>query len=266
MANFRLKYSELLDPIVAAEIKEFMQALSNFLSVEFDEDGSLIREPAALISDLGLPVSTIIAYGGTSVPTGWLLCDGGEYNRASYATLFAVIGTSYGIGNGTTTFNVPDFRKKFLMGKAAVGTGSNLGDTGGAFDHTHTGPSHTHSISSDGGHTHTGPSHTHTISADGTGATGASGTGATGAPSATVEVQLGLGVVVATDAHTHTGPSHTHTGPSHSHSGATGAAGTGATSSDGAHTHTGSTGAAGAGNTGTANPPYTVVNYLILYV
>jgi microcystin-dependent protein len=70
-------------------------------------------------------------------PTGWLICDGSAVSRTTYADLFAVLGTAYGVGDGTTTFNLPDLRGRFPLGKAASGTGSTLGGTGGAIDHTH---------------------------------------------------------------------------------------------------------------------------------
>src|SRR5690606_38194219 len=88
--------------------------------------------------------------GGTSAPSGWLLCDGAAVSRNTYARLFSVLGTTYGAGDGNSTFNLPDLRQRFPLGKAASGTGSTLGATGGAIDHTHSGPSHTHSMT----HTH----------------------------------------------------------------------------------------------------------------
>jgi len=51
-----------------------------------------------------------------STPTGWLQCDGSAVSRSTYANLFAVISTDYGEGNGTTTFNLPDYRGYFLRG------------------------------------------------------------------------------------------------------------------------------------------------------
>ena len=99
----------------------------------------------------------ITPYGGTAAPTGWLICDGTAVSRATYAALFAIVATAFGVGDGSTTFNLPDLRQRFPLGKAAAGTGSTLGGTGGDIDHTHTGPSHTH----------TGPSHTHSLSDSG---------------------------------------------------------------------------------------------------
>jgi len=63
-----------------------------------------------------VPAGTIVAYGGNAAPTGWLLCDGSEVSRATYNDLYAVIGSSFGGGNGSTTFNVPDLRGVFIRG------------------------------------------------------------------------------------------------------------------------------------------------------
>lgn len=84
------------------------------------------------------PAGAIMGYGGTTAPGGYLLCDGSAISRTTYGHLFTAIGTTYGVGDGSTTFNVPDLRQRFPLGKATSGTGSTLGGTGGAIDHTHT--------------------------------------------------------------------------------------------------------------------------------
>jgi microcystin-dependent protein len=81
-----------------------------------------------------IPVGGLMPYAGATSPEGWLLCDGSAINRTTYANLFALIGTTYGSGNGTTTFNVPDMRSRIPMG-AGAGTGLTsraLAATGGA--------------------------------------------------------------------------------------------------------------------------------------
>jgi microcystin-dependent protein len=65
-----------------------------------------------------VPPGTIVAFGGEIVPEGWLLCDGSSLSRAQYAPLFAAIKSSWGEGDGQTTFNVPDLRGVFLRGVA----------------------------------------------------------------------------------------------------------------------------------------------------
>ena len=68
------------------------------------------------------PVGTVIAFAGSSSPAGWLLCNGSAVSRETYADLFAVIGTTYGSGDGSTTFNLPNLTNKFIQGNATSGT------------------------------------------------------------------------------------------------------------------------------------------------
>jgi microcystin-dependent protein len=55
-------------------------------------------------------------WAGSTAPTGWLLCNGAAVSRTTYSDLFAVISTTYGTGNGSTTFNVPDLQRRFPLG------------------------------------------------------------------------------------------------------------------------------------------------------
>lgn len=90
------------------------------------------------------PAGTIASFGGGSAPTGWLLCDGSAVSRTTYAALFAVIGTTFGTGDGSTTFNVPDLRDRSPMGANSTVA---LGAAAGAATHTLSTseiPSHTH--------------------------------------------------------------------------------------------------------------------------
>ena len=75
-----------------------------------------------------LPAGVIIPFAGTSVPTGCLLCNGAAVSRTNYANLFAAIGTRYGAGNGSTTFNLPDARDRVLQGASGThSAGSYIG-------------------------------------------------------------------------------------------------------------------------------------------
>lgn len=67
------------------------------------------------------PAGSIIDFGGSSVPSGWLLCDGSAISRTTYAVLFAAISTTWGAGNGTTTFNLPDLRGRSRAGRDNMG-------------------------------------------------------------------------------------------------------------------------------------------------
>ena len=102
----------------------------------------------------------LMPYAGASAPTGWLLCYGQAISRTTYADLFATVGTTYGNGDGSTTFNLPDLRGRTIAGKDDMGgtsanrltsalNGDALGATGGAENHTLTSgemPSHQHFV------------------------------------------------------------------------------------------------------------------------
>jgi len=83
-----------------------------------------------------------------TAPSGWLLCNGSAISRTTYATLFAVIGTTFGSGDGSTTFNLPDYRDRMPIG---AGTTYSLNSQGGSKDAITV--SHTHTLT-DAGHSH----------------------------------------------------------------------------------------------------------------
>ena len=96
----------------------------------------------------GLPAGSIMAWGTNTPPANWLLADGSAVSRTVYSSLFAVIGTTYGAGDGSTTFALPDLRGRVPVGKNG-GTFGTLGATGGAETHTLTiaqMPVHTHTM------------------------------------------------------------------------------------------------------------------------
>ena len=108
---------------------------------------------------------TIEIYSGTTIPNGYLLCNGQAVSRTTYANLFKTIGTTYGTGNGSTTFNLPNINGRTIIGED---TTHALGTTGGTENTTLTSanlPSHTHSIPSLSG-TATGGNHRHSMSND----------------------------------------------------------------------------------------------------
>lgn len=139
----------------------------------------------------GVPVGAMIEWGGTIAPppSGWLVCDGTAISRATYSALHTVLQTAgypFGAGDGSTTFNLPDFRGKSPLGKAASGTGNTLGQTFGALDHSHSMPNHIHAIAAHShamDHRHQGGSHLHAQTAHQHGVAGhyhdAQGAGAT---------------------------------------------------------------------------------------
>jgi microcystin-dependent protein len=91
------------------------------------------------------PVGMISAFGGTVAPDGWFICDGTAKSRSQYADLYAVVGLSFGAGDGSTTFNLPDLRGRFLRGtdgaagrdsdaasRTAMASGGNTGNNIGS--------------------------------------------------------------------------------------------------------------------------------------
>lgn len=122
-----------------------------------------------------LPTGTIVAFGGQTVPEGWLLCDGSLISRSTRATLFAAIGTAYGTGDGSTTFHLPDFRGRFLRGlnsgtgrdpdsatRTAMNSGGNTGDTVGSLQgHQFNSHRHQYARGETGGGVYCGDPSTH---------------------------------------------------------------------------------------------------------
>ena len=151
---------------------------------------------SSTLSNIAMPAGMVFPFAGTAIPDGFLLCDGTAVSRAAYAKLFAAIGTAYGVGNGSTTFNLPDLVGYFIKGGTPDGvknadttkpngltvasttpgaTGSTTpgatggpstassesttpGATGGPSTASSEGVSadHTHSIASSGAHNHSG--------------------------------------------------------------------------------------------------------------
>lgn len=121
------------------------------------------------ISNIVIPIpvltGSIIAYGGTNQPSGYLRCNGQAVSRSTFSDLFTAIAVRFGPGDGSTTFNVPDLRSEFIRGADNMGgdrglPGGNLpgatqGDVFKEHNHPVTGNgNHTHTTSSDGNHTH----------------------------------------------------------------------------------------------------------------
>ena len=145
-------------------------------------DGT-VQTSASVAGATAIPVGTILPYGGSTAPSGFLFCDGTLYATGSYPALYAVIGTTYGGGSGS--FNVPNLQDRFPIGEGGT---ISLGSTGGSTSISVSNmPSHGHSLTMDavGAHSHTFtgdalPEHQHDIASCGGGGTGHSGAIPTG--------------------------------------------------------------------------------------
>jgi microcystin-dependent protein len=124
---------------------------------QLDVSGSINVTKKIMINTVSIapPIGSIMAYVSSIVaPDGWLICDGSAVSRAIYAGLFSVIGTTFGSGNASTTFNLPDYRGAFLRGTGQNGiySGPNIG-----VPQYHATQVHNHTATSsvtDPGHTH----------------------------------------------------------------------------------------------------------------
>lgn len=101
------------------------------------QKGSVDAKDEIFQQDLTIPPSgTVVAFAGSAAPTGWLLANGSAVSRTTYARLFAVIGTAFGAGDGSTTFNLPNFNGKVAVGRDSTQTEfDTLGETGGSKTH-----------------------------------------------------------------------------------------------------------------------------------
>ena len=244
------------------------------------------------IKETGVPIGSVTPFAGQSAPSGWLLCNGAAVSRTTYAALYAIIGTTYGSGNGSSTFNLPDMQGRFLLG---VNSDHARGTKGGEESHiltvdempshTHTQNAHNHSASgssaSAGAHTHTltvnsGGNHNHSASSGSAGSHRHTWLWGTNGPANGDNIMAGWGGVNSSNAYTDglqiaLAGAHTHSitvnsGGSHNHSGTA--------QSAGAHSHTisvsvNSTTATnqntGGGKAHNNMPPYLAMNYIIKY-
>ncbi len=157
-----------------------------------------------------VPTGAVSQWPTSTPPTGWLLCDGSAVSRTTYAALFGIIGTTYGAGDGSTTFNLPNLKGRVPVGLDAGQTEFDaLGETGGAKTHTlAVGEVPAHDHGAVGNHDHgSGGAHTHDVQGSDEGASNLRVS--TNAPSVTITVPS---AAPSAGAHTHTAQGgHTHT-------------------------------------------------------
>jgi microcystin-dependent protein len=230
-----------------------------------------------------LPPGVIMPYGGTSdtAPSGWLFCNGFSHSRTTYANLYATVGTTYGAGNGSTTFNVPDLRRKMVLGFGTTTTGTAIGVSGGDWDHTHSGPAHTHDLSNHTHainhnhgieqHSHTIPNHSHSVPATNFQSTTPALGLRNGSPDSETTSFFLTGGTVARALRADAPFDHYHrfNAPASTTSEVSLSAGLGGPTAT--QQHNGSSGApsnnisgtAGTAQTGSANPPYLTLQYII---
>jgi microcystin-dependent protein len=150
---------------IAADLDYQDNSIEQFLS---DQASDTVTQVEAV----AVPSGCVFYTGSSTIPDGYLTCDGAAVSRTTYADLFTAIGTTFGVGNGSTTFNVPDIKGRVVAGKETSETrlttavsginGGTLGASGGSqllHLHAHAPGSHTHTMA----HTHSTPAHVHSL-------------------------------------------------------------------------------------------------------
>jgi len=139
------------DPVSRGD--DHLRLIKSVLQNQFPNLGNeAVTKTAAELNASSTPTGAVIQTAGTTAPNGWLFCKGQEVSRGTYSDLFAAVGTAYGAGNGSSTFNVPN-----MVNKVAAGvSGTNIiGSTGGKDSWTEADvPNHTHTMDEGGIHSH----------------------------------------------------------------------------------------------------------------
>jgi microcystin-dependent protein len=176
----------LLKATVKATFPNFTAAPLNSTQAQLDAITALLVN-GVLRGNGAAPAGLIADFGSTTAPTGWLLCDGQAVSRTTYADLFTAIGTTWGAGDGSTTFNVPNMISRYRRHREVAGLASVVGtlqspviqshahsvvgNTGGnSVDHTHTFSGTTGTMNSNTTHSHSYTRRGGVIHQDGTNA------------------------------------------------------------------------------------------------
>ena len=192
-----------------------------------------------------MPPGAVMPYAGDSAPGGYLLCDGSTVARSQYPLLFSVVGTTWGNGDGLTTFNLPDLRDRSVLGVSGT---NSIGSIGGSATHTMTVdqmPQHSHTGTTDtaGAHVHSvaDPGHTHAlyISRDDNNGSNDNGQAPAGDAYLNADTKLGASSLPST------------TGIS--------------VNSAGAHAHSFTTNTTGSGESFSLQSPFLALNFIIKY-
>lgn len=145
--TYRMTALQLLQYILAAGNVGATQLATDAVESGKIKDANVtLQKLATTVQAALVPVASVLSFAGSSAPTGYLLCNGAAVSRSTYADLFAAIGITHGQGDGSTTFNLPDYRGRFMRGvsgsgitrdpdkagRTAMATGGNTGDNVGS--------------------------------------------------------------------------------------------------------------------------------------
>ena len=105
---------------IVSQADDHLRLIKSTIKATFPNiNAAVTATPAALnaATSFDMPAGSIIIFGGSSAPTGFLFCDGSAISRSTYSALFGIISTTYGVGDGSSTFNLPDIRGRVVAGK-----------------------------------------------------------------------------------------------------------------------------------------------------
>jgi len=135
MADNSVGAAEIIDSnvtnikLAAAAVSLAKMGVNSVDSPQILDNAVTAAKIAAAAKSLLMPTGLIAIWPSAVIPTGWLLCDGAAQSRSIYSALFAVIGTTYGVGDNSTTFNMPDFKDRAPVGKSStIVLNERLGD------------------------------------------------------------------------------------------------------------------------------------------
>lgn len=121
VTNTELGYVSGVTSAIQTQLNTKQDTLVSGTSIKTINSNSLLGSGDITIASGANPVGTIIIWTTATAPVGYLICDGSAVSRTTYSDLFSVIGTTYGVGNGSSTFNLPNFTNRFIEG-GTVGT------------------------------------------------------------------------------------------------------------------------------------------------
>ena len=211
--------------------------------------GATTAEGARINLGLGtflVPTGSLIMWPSVTIPTDWKLCNGDAISRTTFATLYSLIGTTFGAGDGTTTFNLPNYKNRMPYGADVVAVGATGGSANAiVVSHTHTGTTDNQSVNH--AHTYSGTTgsqsndHQHNLPTQYSGSLGDFVNLAGYNGTSTSSVSLSSGVTAGHD---------------HTFSGTT-------ANNNANHNHAFTTGSAGSSGTNANLPPYLGINFII---
>lgn len=129
-----VNWTQQLDQKTSEGLKQIDEAKNEAESITNEAITAITTAKNNAVSDVvnsgGSPVGTLVPFAGSSAPSGWLICDGAAISRTTYAALFSVIGTTYGAGDGSETFNIPNYTNARFVTSGTIsikGNGKALG-------------------------------------------------------------------------------------------------------------------------------------------